>query len=95
MRSRSPPTTGPFLIDACAALVLSSQPLLDSSRVVIPDDEVGLSFRGRLRVVRNAYAERGLEALDELLLLLNRSDRSQSLVLLPGAPGAHVSISNQ
>jgi hypothetical protein len=92
MRSKHPPR----VLDACDALVLKSPTLLESGRVVMPISEVGVPLRDRLRCVRDTFKQRGMKALDELLLLLDRdTDRSQSLVLLPGAPGAQVSMSNQ
>jgi len=73
----------PSVLSACEALVLKSPTLLDSGRVRLPSSDVGPRLRTRLRVVRDAFTQRGCKALDDLLMLLNRDDRSQSLLLLP------------
>jgi hypothetical protein len=65
-------TKKPSVLTACADLVLQTPVLLETGSVLLPASEVGVPLRNRLRTSRDAYTQRGLRALDNQLLLLNR-----------------------
>lgn len=85
-------STRSTVISDCEGLVLHSPALTGAALVQLGGGE---ELRSACRRLRDEHAQRGVSALDSNLMALDRGDRSGSWRLLPGVPGADVSLSNR